>query len=171
MRICLIICLSIAAHALPAAAQSDLRNQFQKCRLIESDAERLACFDAIGLDGPTANAPKAPAATADAKPAKAPKAEKEEFGAEDLRRYNADEDDEREQSITVALLEYGKNRRGKHFFVLDNGQVWRQTPADTDRFYIPKRDNVNVVIERGLFGGHFLKIEGKSRRIRVQRIK
>jgi len=58
---------------------------------------------------------------------------------------------------------------GNTRFILENGQVWRQSKPDT--FVVGKRENPEVVIRRGKFGGYLLKIKGYNSRCRVERVK
>lgn len=75
-----------------------------------------------------------------------------------------------EMSVSSGLLEAGKNRTGQYFFILENGQVWRQLPSDSTRVYIPKKlDGVTVTIKRKSLGSHILTLKGRS--MRVSRLK
>lgn len=57
---------------------------------------------------------------------------------------------------------------GKTTFVLENGQVWRQT--DGGSFYAPLQDPV-VTIHKGTLGTFFLRVEGYNSRTKVVRVK
>lgn len=58
---------------------------------------------------------------------------------------------------------------GNTVFELENGMVWRQDESGRRRFQ-PVQNPV-VVIEPGLLGAWYLKVEGRKRRVRVERIK
>lgn len=60
---------------------------------------------------------------------------------------------------------FGKDRR----YVLDNGQVWRQT--DTRRLKGVKLDSPKVTIKPGVFSVWYLKVEGYNASAKVERIK
>lgn len=57
---------------------------------------------------------------------------------------------------------------GKTVFRLENGQVWRQ--AESGDYYLPKDDAV-AVIQKGVFGAYYLRIEGYGKRVKVRRVK
>ena len=58
---------------------------------------------------------------------------------------------------------------GNTVFELENGMVWRQSESGRRRFQ-PVQNPV-VIIEPGVLGAWFLKVEGSKRRVQVERIK
>ena len=154
----------------PVAADDDFLTAFKACQKIENDASRLACFD--GLDTRQARVPAVATAPT---PKKLTQEEKEDaFGASTIitkRKAEAKaEEDEELNELTMALVETGKTRSGKYFFLLENGQMWRQIKADTTRLPLPKKlDGVTVTIKRKKLGSHRLTLKGRS--VRVKRIR
>ena len=57
---------------------------------------------------------------------------------------------------------------GRTHFALENGQVWRQTEPGV---FSVRLTNPIVVIEKGLMGAFYLRVEGYGSRIRVKRVK
>jgi hypothetical protein len=53
-------------------------------------------------------------------------------------------------------------------FRLENGQVWKQSEADT--FVVKSRSNPEVTIRRGMFGSYLLKIKGFNSSVKVERV-
>lgn len=166
----LLIAFLLPSLSAASAADDDFLAAFKACRKIEDDAARLACFD--GLDAKQAKAPAVAAAPA---PKKLTKEEKEDaFGASTIitkRKAEAKaEEDEELKELTMALVETGKTRSGKYFFLLENGQMWRQIKADTTRLPLPKKlEGVTVTIKRKRLGSHSLTLKGRS--VRVKRIR
>lgn len=149
--------LMIGAPAV--AADVDFIEAFRACKAVDTNSERLACFD------------KLKPGTAQAKTIS--KADKiDDFGSEDMKSRGRLAKENRLDHITTKLLDAGKTSSGKYFFVLANGQVWRQLRADTSRFYLPRKTSgAEVLIKRKSFGAHSLKIAGKGRTIKVKRIR
>lgn len=172
---------------------------FAECARIQSDRERLACFDealseARGRPAVPAQSsapqvqpvPSARQVQPDPKPAPVPAREPlrdreqeriDEFGSEQVSRFGSDSEAkarakleaEEPGSLRATVVEHGENAYGKAFVVLDNGQVWRATKGTRIRFH---RDKPSVVtIERGWVGGYFLKVEGRSVKHRIVRVK
>lgn len=152
--------LLFAGGSYTATADSAFLTAFTACKKVEDSVERLACFDALEVKKQAASN----TLNQDAR--------EDDFGSEDIKERRELKEQQRAGSITVGLLEAGTSRTGKYFFVLSNGQVWRQLRADTSRFKVPKNlEGVEVSIERRSLGAHVLKIVGKSRSLKVQRIR
>ena len=159
----------------PAAVASEgsLLEAIRACGSIRTDAERLTCFDAISASEIARSSANAEAAAAH-NPTLQEK--KDAFGAQAIiarekshARAQGDDDSELNE-VTYKLLEAGTNRAGKLFFIMENGQVWRQLPADTGKVRIPRKlDDVEVTIKRKMLGSHMLIIKGRS--IKVKRLK
>ena len=74
--------------------------------------------------------------------------------------------------VKATVLEFGRTRRGKGLFILDNGQVWRQLDGDTAEVRDPPPDTTwKVTIENGVLGSYNLVIEGRNQIIKVSRLK
>ncbi|MEO1244022.1 MAG: hypothetical protein AAFX54_19095 [Pseudomonadota bacterium] len=157
-----------------AAAQS-LAPGLIECRGIGDDSDRLACFDRLA-GGLEAEKIAVEATDGEAALASGPVLTPEErFGAEDLPETKEKQRKEREKikSLAASVVDVGRNGRGKYVIILDNGQVWRQLSADTDKLRVPKSgaEGMGVTIKRKSFGGHVLSLNGDKRSIRVERIK
>lgn len=155
----------VTAHEVEAS-ETSLLDAIRACGKIKDNSERLSCFDAIS-----------PTDTASATmPEPTLEQKKDAFGSQALKARKksfAEASGENNQELdeaTFKLLEAGKNRAGKFFFIMENGQVWRQLPADTGRVRIPKKlADVEVTIKRKLLGSHILILNGRS--IKVKRLK
>lgn len=165
-------------------AQADTA-QFQKCVAISDSAERLFCYDQVasGLPAPeiaptVSTKPSTPVPTqVEAAPPQAPEPEpttvaavaktpEESFG---LELQEVKEAQKNLKEIRSRYKGYFEGSRGKGTrFELENGQVWRQTEAET---ITQKGESPMMIISRGSFGGYRLRLEGSKRTVRVERIK
>ena len=148
------------------SSEPTLAKAVAACAQIQDDSKRLVCFD--NLAKKTAD-PKEPDSMAQ-------DAQEAAFGAETLRAREKSfaqaqgQEDNSPKEMTFTILEAGKNRAGKYFFIMENGQVWRQLKADGGKFRIPKKvTGTDVTIKRKLFGSHLLTLKGHS--IKVKRLK
>ncbi len=151
-----------------AAAQPVDGGRLVACGRIADDAERLACFDRLvaGLS-PDMAAERAArdAAAAEERRARAGDA----FGRETMRtvvRPAAAPDDQRELVATIEEVLTGE--RGQMVFVLDNGQIWRQTDSQS---MPPVRPGAEVTIRRQLAGRFALTVTRPRRTVTVARMR
>jgi len=152
-----------------ASFGADLAGQLAACRAVEDCAERMACYDAITLDGTDAAAP-APRSTPApaARPVASPSPE-ELFGksAEEAQRSISSSAgnaplDELEATITD-LREIARERV---LVTLDNGQRWRQTAHSSLRLSVGDQ----IVIRPASMGSYKLTKDDGKRTMRVQRV-
>ena len=142
----LILTMCLLLPAIPGFA-SPLTAE--KCKKIEQDKARLACYDEAFL---TSNATKDPQKIEAIK----------EFGLEHII------DTENRQTEIVAVVSSVKaDPYGKLKVSLDNGQVWKQ--KESKRIRLKKGDK--ITIRRGAFGSFNLQKEGQGRVIKVKRLK
>jgi len=146
--------------SFPLDAQDDLVDAVRACKKIENPASRLSCFDLLLSDmDPT---PKT----------STKQYTEDDFGARDIKKRAQAEEASKQQTLTSGLVEVSRTRNDKYVFILENGQVWKQAQSDIGKLFIPKKlDNVKVVIKRGFLGSHRLKVEGKKRSIKVNRLR
>lgn len=142
MRILMFTLLSV--FMVGASAQS-LTEQLRSCGSIDSDDERLSCYDALS-SGLTQRA-------------------EESFGQEDELAAEIVEEAPDSLSVVVAEITQGPAPDFKIIVTLENGQIWRQT--DVNRVYWEVGEQVEIT--RGLFGSFFMKSTEGGRRIRVTR--
>lgn len=136
MRSLLLIGLLFAA----GASADSITSQIKGCSTIESDSERLSCYDALSQSLEQ-------------------RAERD-FGQEQQRIA-----EEAPESITATITDIQKAAYGKLLITLDNGQVWRQN--DSTRVFWKSGDSVEV--ERAMFGSFFMREVEGSRKMRVKR--
>jgi lipoprotein-anchoring transpeptidase ErfK/SrfK len=138
-----------------------------KCRALSDTVRRLACYDAIPVDG-VAAAAQAPAPAAAATPAlAAPAASTEQgFGLRPVVKKQKDVEPESIRSTVVGRFD---GWAPGAIITLTNGQVWKVTD-DTDAV-LPIMQNPPVQITRGLLGAYFLQVEGHANSARVARVK
>lgn len=133
--------------------------QYAECAIVDSEAERLACYDALA---------PVMAATAETK-SEIAKNRADAFGAEDFVEDGDLDDIDRLSRIEsgVAKIEMMSNRRLK--ITLENGQVWRQDPDD--RIIPAPKEGVarNATIRRVMLGRYTMTLEPEGRTLRVQR--
>ena len=92
------------------------------------------------------------------------------FGVEDIRdRVVAFLEPRQPERIGSRILGEFTGWTGKTVFRLENGQVWRQ--AERDEFYYPgDKTAALAVIEKGMMGAYYLKIDGYGSRVKVRRV-
>ena len=176
MRFLMVILLSVfvAGFARADPAQDALA-AIAKCTEIVDSAERLKCFDAAAALAKSALA--APAQRAEEsksfldwfgflRPAK-PVVKPEDFG-----KPAPEPGPEELKQITATVAEFAKTARGRAIFILDNGQVWRQSEGDSTDVRPPREGAaMKVTIETGALGSYNLIIEGRNGLVKVSRLK
>lgn len=146
--------------SVSASADADFIKAFKACKAEADSVARLACFDRLEVGDVRRSA------------VAVQKSAEDEFGAEDLDSRHKANVATRAETMTAKILEAGTTRSGKSFFILENGQMWRQIKADTSKFRLPKNfKSITVTIERKSLGAHVLRITGKSRKVKVRRIR
>ncbi len=140
------------------------------CTAIESDAERLACYDKLFArtvsrqrDTETTVAASAPAVTPPAQAAH------EDFGLDGRpppgsQPQKPEIPDEMQARIAGVVTQ----PRGEHVLTLDNGQVWQQKESD---WHLGFNVGDEVIIKRGAFKSYRLQLKGSNRATPVTRIR
>ncbi|MEO1101028.1 MAG: hypothetical protein AAFW65_04190 [Pseudomonadota bacterium] len=174
-----LILLAFAAFAAgPLAAQAETAKETDAvyaCIDIETDADRLACYDdAVGRLKTAEDTGEITTVSR----TEVEQVQREAFGfslpslpAFTRRSDNAEQDntpDEVLDRVTFGVAEIERSRYGKLFITLDNGQVWRQ--LDSDRVSYSARKGVeSVEIRRAAFGSFKMKLDG-GRAFKVKRV-
>ncbi len=172
------IVLTLAALAWPLTAAAETLNEADAvyaCIEIETDADRLACYDdAVGR---LKTAEESGEITTVSR-TEVEQVQREAFGfslpslPSFTRRSDDNERGARDadvlDSVTFGVAEIERSRHGKLFITLDNGQVWRQ--LDSDRVSYSARKGVeSVEIRRAAFGSFKMKLDG-GRAFKVKRV-
>lgn len=123
-----------------------------KCRALADVPARVACYDAI----PVGVAKPAAAAAPAAKP-------EENFGLEAVKQREAQPTSIR-STIVGDFEGWGPGSQIR----LANGQVWRI--IDGSEAILPRRSDVQVSIERNMFGTLFLRVDGTNSSAKVRRV-
>lgn len=76
-----------------------------------------------------------------------------------------------ETAVAASLTDFAITRSGTYVFFLDNGQIWKQKPADSNRFRLSKKRDYTVKVSQGAVSGYRLEIEEMRRSMLVERIK
>lgn len=172
-----ILLILLARAATPALAQPAERANapFLSCARIAADAERLACFDrataALSAEAARitaereAESAKLRAAEAEAARAAAEAEQKARFGAEGL---GSAPDGTRLTELQATVQETFLDRAKLLVFLLDNGQVWRQTDGTFKSLVQPGSP---VRVKRSAMGGYMLVIPSKGRSVPVRRVR
>lgn len=163
--------------AWTGAAQADdgLSAALGKCKGIESDSERLVCFDAVaamtGDEKAAAPAPEPASPPTEPAPAVATRTEapgvvplNDEVGKE--RVDGARTEETPKYAGTVTRCEESR-QSGQTYFFFENGQVWKQ--ANYRRLNL-RNCRFDVTVAKDTFG-YELHIPSKDRRVRVSRIR
>ena len=148
----------VPASALAQIPESDVL----QCTALASNADRLACYDAIGDRIPAASAAVAARkAQIDAAARKV-----ETFGAESTSKRDMIAED-RLSELKVVISRAELDELGRYYLSLENGQVWKQL----DGTLATVRSGDTAVLERSATGGYRLKIEGRSTTVRAARVR
>lgn len=170
------------------AIPSELEATLQRCASAESAEARIRCLEgalasALGVVADdSASPPNSPiAATADEAPVASTEAPPETAPPIPVERPSLGDEqvDARERTSKDASPERMRARIVGHRTVgyrtlqvnLDNGQIWRQLSADTQRLNLPDDRELTVEVWQTRFGGYQLRIEELRRTIRVQRVR
>jgi len=146
-------------------------DEFLRAGLNKLSPEELAFLDArlarAGVSTPQAG-PRPPAADA-ALPPPLPQLPQGEaaFGNEPELHAQAERMQRVPTSIRSRIPGAFTGWEGKTDFHLENGQVWRQ--VDGSRFSVSLVDPT-VVIEKGLLGAFYLRVEGYGSSVKVKRV-
>ena len=170
----------LLAAVAPAAvsAQSVGNAALVACSAKVNDAERLSCYDGL-VRGISAEArsvadkreadrkAQASLAAADAEKARIAAAAQAEAAKRDsFGKAQSDDDDIDE--LHVIVNEVMRDKLGRAVFLLENGQMWRQTEA----FPLPPlKEGATATLKRGALGSYRIKLESTNRNIPVVRIR
>ncbi len=187
--------LSVILAALTGSVlAADVSGDLERCRAIEDQDQRLACFDQVSRPEAVAPEPTAASDVADviaedpvpvpaAEDAAAPLADPAEttvWSSSAASGSSATGATEDEFGLENRRVEEGaKEIRSRYqgqfsgwggdtLFPLENGQVWKQ--IETGR-YSYKANRPMLVIKRGMFNSFYLKVDGKNRTVRVKRVR
>lgn len=176
-RLVISLALATLAPAGALAADGSLQ-QARACAAIQDSLQRLVCYDRVFApsSAPAASVPApAPAPATAAAPAAAaapPAADpRESFGADQLKRSEAERKAAPEPRTMTATVSQVRETRPSVFRVtLENGQVWQQMDMDS-QFLVAEGDTVQI--DRGRMGGYRMArtSKGGSSWVRVNRVK
>lgn len=135
------------------------------CRAISGNESRLACYDQLGKNATSVVAP-----LSQASPSEKARSPVEPASSKPVAPMASDVSDTiaSDVSVTSALVRYSTQRNGKIILVLENGETWRQ--VDSRRVRIVKNQPLDVTIEAGAFGSHWLKVERGGGAFRAEKI-
>ena len=163
----------LLAGATPALAQSQA--DWVKCARIVNAGERVECYDRLvaqlSAEGKrvvaetSATAQKLAAEEEAAARARAEADRRARFGTEGL---GVDAAGQRLTELDATVVEGFTDRQGQVVFLLDNGQVWRQTDGP---YRGPVRPGSAINIKRGTLGNYLLTFENSNRAVPVRRIR
>lgn len=151
--------LAAALAPLAAPAGADEPRTALDCFEIKTDAERLACYDAVMAD---LVAERAASIEARAEIASA-------FGSEATADRDALSDIERMSRIEAAIVAHKVNANGMISVTLANGQVWRQIDGDRRIRALKPDVSYSAEIRRVMLGRYIMKIEPAGASMRVER--
>ncbi|MFT5574207.1 MAG: hypothetical protein ACI9FR_003145 [Cryomorphaceae bacterium] len=172
--------------AVSCGAQSkslDVTAEVRACASIVADVERHSCFDQLGakLSPPLQNAssaqpeqvqsssdiqPKRVQSSSDTISERAESNTKPTVLPDDLggTKFVSPAQDKVE-SYQGRITSCSKAGDGKHLFVFENGQIWKQVKSSKRRY---KNCDFAVTVTKDMFG-YKMAIEGKSGNIRINR--
>jgi hypothetical protein len=160
----------------PAAASAQDMSALAACAAKVEDADRLACYDAaVAAIAPETRATlaarkeaaaKAQAERLAAERAAAERAKRDSFGGESVAAQRANLSAERLDSVEASITEVLRSPLGASVFLLDNGQIWRQSDI---RQLPPIRPGAAVTLKRGALGSYQMTIPSIRRSMAVRR--
>lgn len=182
-----LISLSIVLVS-PITLATDINQRLLSCGQIESNTERLACFDSISTNLSSDNnltakdrpssiqekiiEPETKIIYAD-KPKPIELKDIEQTQDKKIASFGLPvERTSDEQQIKARLLGDIKRWDENSVFKLDNGQIWRAVRSNAKRRRSPVvLSNPEVTITRAVLGSFDLRIEGMQGRLKVKRLK
>lgn len=126
-----------------------------RCKSIQSNSERLACFDGVYADGPVTS----DAADSDSSAPSELSASPREFSDRHAAKTGSNR-------IEATIVSITTNAHDIDFLALDNGHIWRENEDSRVRFSAGRK----VTIEEGMFGSFNLTMEGAPRAVKVKRV-
>jgi hypothetical protein len=159
----------LATLASVAAAQTPPAD-VARCTAIDSDAERLACYDKLfvhSADQPQKEAQAAATAAAAEASAASGSADLDDFGL-DGRKPPGQADEPPLEEIQARIAKLETQPRGQAVLTLDNGQVWQQQEYD---WHLAFKVGDEVIIKRGALRSYRLQQKGNNRMTPVTRIR
>ncbi|WP_448578838.1 hypothetical protein [Thermaurantiacus sp.] len=166
--------LALAA-TIPSPVFAQARDAMMTCARIVDDAERVLCYDRLvaemSAEGKRIVAErqvKTDALVAEREAARKAEAEarqRERFGSEGLG-FGAD--GERLEALQSNLVEALTDRAGLLVFLLENGQVWRQTDGV---FRGNLKPGTGLTIKRTRLGGYLMTFPDTNRTVNVKRVR
>ncbi|MEZ5895181.1 MAG: hypothetical protein R3C51_02160 [Parvularculaceae bacterium] len=165
----------------PAAAQEPQGDELiLNCRETSPDADaRIACLEAAitSLASPAGlAAQRAPnVAQVGVGANEAVQNEVSGLGAEQVIARTAVKGDDGandiDEKVNAAVTEFAQTPSGAYVFFLDNGQVWRQKRADSNRIRLSAKRQYTVSVSPGAISGYRLKVNELRRTLLVERVK
>ncbi len=159
--------LSVTSEAKAVAQDTEASlNDLLACDKIKNPNDKLNCFNAVVA---ILKQEKASGGGASSRP----KATQKNFGFQqkDIDRRNRKSKrgiKKKFNERTFGIQQIWKNAIGKYYFLLDNGQLWKET--DGSRVQISKKAK-EVRIKKSSFGGYRAYFKGKKQPANVKRIR
>ncbi|WP_226664812.1 hypothetical protein [Microbulbifer aggregans] len=133
--------LSIAALGATSASAETLKSKLQTCTQYSDDTKRLSCYDEL------ADNLKQHAIS--------------QFGQEQKTVIEG-----APESIVATISSVQKGAYGKYTFVLNNGQIWRQTGSTK----VIWKGGEQIELDRGVLGAFYMRKVSGGRSVKVKRI-
>jgi hypothetical protein len=173
-KISAVAILALAA-TIPSPVMAQSRDAMIKCARIVDDAERVLCYDRLVVETSVEGKrivsdrqAKTDALVAEREAARKAEAEakqRERFGGEGL---GIGADGERLEALQSTLVEVLTDQTGRMVFLLENGQVWRQTEGV---FRGTLKPGAETTIKRTRLGGYLMTFPGTNRTVNVKRVR
>jgi hypothetical protein len=141
------------------AAGLDPIDELKECARIDKEKTRVACYEALGervlVEDSVASVAEIPAVPTEAAAAPVATAAVDE------------EVDDKDKPIHGHVRKCQAARDNRWFFIMDSGEVWKQSGGKTRRF---KDCDFDVIIRKDFFG-YKMTIAGDDESVRVKRNK
>tara|TARA_R110000868_G_scaffold301150_5_gene561588 strand:- start:2595 stop:3122 length:528 start_codon:yes stop_codon:yes gene_type:complete len=161
----------VACNVFSVAIADSLSSSFLRCSEELNSTARLQCYDELSKSLKPAKEVKAEQTVTSQQQVKTlplqVELKKEPASVEGFGLPDKPEPKEEIEKILAQVTNVDKDPFNKLIVSLDLGQIWQQ--IDDSRMRVREGDSVSL--ERGALGSFLLGVVGKSKRMRVKRIK
>ncbi len=159
--------LALLASAATAQTPADIAH----CTAIDSDTERLQCYDKLFVQpgAQPREQSKAVATVAAADTAASSASTKlDDFGLDGRKTAGQVDEPKGPDEMQARIAKLDAQPRGEYVLTLDNGQVWQQKEYD---WHLAFSVGDEVIIKRGLMKSYRLQLKDNNRTTPVTRIR
>ncbi len=161
----------VVALLVSSVASAQAPADIARCTAIDSDTERLQCYDKLfahSRERPQEQSRVAATTAATATAATSATVDLDDFGLDGRKPAGEADEPKGPDEMQARIAKLDAQPRGEYVLTLDNGQVWQQREYDW-HFAFSVGDE--VIIKRGLMKSYRLQQKGNNRTTSVTRIR